>query len=108
MAVVGAQHGSEGKVASRITLPPPPRPCTHWRSNAGHSFIHKGRVWKMQVIPCGWTNPEAILVLGRGMLVNPEILLRELEAIREVDPTIDDRLIIDAQASVLDRSSHEE
>jgi adenylosuccinate synthase len=31
-----------------------------------------------------------------------------LEAIREVDPTIDDRLIIDAQAGALDRSFHEE
>jgi adenylosuccinate synthase len=42
------------------------------------------------------------------MLVNPEILLRELEAVREVDPTIDDRLIIDARAGILDRSFHEE
>ena len=40
--------------------------------------------------------------------MNPEILLRELEVIREVDPTIDDRLSIDARAGVLDRSSHEE
>ena len=109
LAVVGAQYGSEGKgvivnyLANRYHV--------HVRTggpNAGHSFIHKGRVWKMQVIPCGWTNPEAILVLGRGMLVNPEILLRELEAIRGVDPTIDDRLIIDTQAGILDRSFHEE
>ena len=109
LAVVGAQYGSEGKgvivnyLADRYRV--------HVRTggpNAGHSFIHKGRVWKMQVAPCGWPNPEAILVLGRGMLVNPEILLRELEAIREVDPTIDDRLIIDAQAGILDRSFHEE
>jgi len=108
LAVVGAQYGSEGKgvvvnyLANRYRV--------HVRtggSNAGHAFFYKGRVWKMHVIPCGWTNPEAILVLGRGMLVNPEILLRELEAIREVDPTIDERLIIDTQAGILDRSFHE-
>src|SRR5690606_30399683 len=109
LAVVGAQYGSEGKgvivnhIANRYRV--------HVRvggPNAGHSFVHKGRIWKMQVIPCGWTNPEATLVLGRGMLMNPDILLRELEAIREVDPTIDDRLIIDTHTGVLDRSFHEE
>src|SRR5690606_38792725 len=70
--------------------------------NAGHSFVHKDRVWKMQVIPCGWTNPNAVLVLGRGMLVNPETLARELREIEKVDPTIHDRLVIDGQAGVLD------
>src|SRR5690606_3570968 len=79
LAVVGAQYGSEGKgvivnhIANRYQV--------HVRvggPNAGHSFVHKGRVWKMQVIPCGWTNPDAILVLGRGMLVNPETLALEL------------------------------
>lgn len=103
LAVVGAQYGSEGKgvivnhVANRYQV--------HVRvggPNAGHSFVHRGRVWKMQVIPCGWTNPEATLVLGRGMLVNPETLMLELREIEQVDPTIYDRLLIDGQAGVLD------
>lgn len=103
LAVVGAQYGSEGKgvivnhIADRYQI--------HVRvggPNAGHSFVHKGRVWKMQVIPCGWTNPDAILVLGRGMLVNPKTLVMELWGIEQVDPTIHDRLIIDGQAGVLD------
>src|SRR5690606_33841335 len=103
LAVVGAQYGSEGKgvivnhIANRYQV--------HVRvggPNAGHSFVHKGRVWKMQVIPCGWTNPNAVLVLGRGMLVNPETLARELREIEKVDPTIHDRLVIDGQAGVLD------
>src|SRR5690606_33813777 len=38
----------------------------------------------------------------------PEILLRELDAMRKDNFSIDDRLIIDAKAGILDRSFHEE
>src|SRR5690606_22186217 len=103
LAVVGAQYGSEGKgvivnhIANRYQV--------HVRvggPNAGHSFVHKGRIWMLQVVPCRWTNPDAIRVLGRGMLANPEPLARELREIEQVDPTIHDRLLIDGQAGVLD------
>jgi len=106
-AVVGGQYGSEGKgvivhhIANRYDV--------HVRTggpNAGHSFQHLGKVWKMQVIPCGWTNPNAHIIIGRGALVDPHQLQLELEAIRKVDPTIDERLFIDADAGVLDSRYH--
>ena len=56
----------------------------------------------MQVIPCGWINPDARLVIGRGSLLSPDILLRELEEIEKVDDTIWDRLRIDYRAGLLD------
>lgn len=109
LAVVGGQYGSEGKgvivhsIANEYGI--------HVRTggpNAGHSFKHAGRTWKQQVIPCGWTNPNALLVIGRGALVDVAQLKKELDAIREVDPTIDDRLIIDEKAGTISPQHHAE
>jgi len=109
MAVVGGQFGSEGKgsivgkIADRYAL--------HVRTggpNAGHTVYHKGRRWAMQTIPCGWVNPEALLILGRGAIVSPEILLREIEMLEQAGYSIYDRLYIDAYATTLTEEHHRE
>ena len=103
--IFGGQYGSEGKgviaaylssdydVHVRVGAP-----------NAGHSFIGPdGKQWVMQTIPCGWANPTAQLVIGRGGLICPELLRREVEAIAETDPSIYTRLYIDPLCGVLDK-----
>lgn len=103
LALIGGQYGSEGKgvivahLAGRYQI--------HVRvgaPNAGHSFKHLGKVWKMQSIPVGWKDPNALLVIGAGALINPDILIDELEAVKRVDPTVEQRLRIDAMAGILD------
>lgn len=104
LAVVGAQFGSEGKgvivnhLADQYDI--------HVRTggpNAGHSFKHNGRTWKQQCVPCGWTNPAATLVIGRGAVVDLGRVELECEAIAEHggDPDIYDRLVIDPDAWVV-------
>lgn len=107
--VLGAQYGSEGKgvvvrhmadeydVCVRVGAP-----------NAGHSFVWKDRLWKMQAIPCGWINPKASLLLGPGALVSLDILRREIEMIREIYPDIMQRLRIDPRAGILEPRHHKE
>lgn len=103
LCVVGGQYGSEGKgvivhhladkydVHVRVGSP-----------NAGHSFYHEGQKHVMQQIPCGWTNKNATLILGRGALVNPDILVKEIKYIQQFDSDILNRLIVDPKAGVLD------
>lgn len=55
----------------------------------------------MQIIPCGWVNKDAILVIGRGAIVNVNLLMKEIQMIEEVDPNIRKRLIIDDQAGIM-------
>jgi adenylosuccinate synthase len=102
-ALVGAQYGSEGKgvVANYIA-----HNYDIWvrtgGPNAGHSFLHGKRVWKMQSLPCGWVNPNALLVIGPGAIVNPEILKTELDAIeKHEDPDIRGRVVVDTMATPL-------
>jgi len=99
LAVVGAQYGSEGKgvIVNHLA----PQFDVHVRvggPNAGHTFLYKGKEYKMRSIPCGWTNPNAVLVIGRGAIVNPATLKEELELIERVDPSIRDRLFVDSDA----------
>lgn len=103
VAIIGAQYGSEGKgvivhhladsfdVHVRVGGP-----------NAGHSFRHGGKLFKMRAVPCGWTNPAATLVIGRGAIINPQVLAEEVRAIGAVDPTLHDRLFVDAGAWCVD------
>lgn len=107
LAVVGAQYGSEGKgvIVNEIAN----EYGVHIRvggPNAGHSFTHKGRVFKMQVIPCGWTNPNATIILGRGILIDVDVLSKEIEMVAAVDPSITTRLKIDRRAGVLSKVHH--
>ena len=62
----------------------------------------------MQTIPCGWINPEAQIVIGRGALVNMRLLMKELEHIERYYPHFRERLFIDAHAGVLDERFHEQ
>lgn len=109
VALVGAQYGSEGKgvIAAHLA----DEFDIHVRTggpNAGHSFQRDGQVWKMQSIPCGWINPEALIVIGAGALVNPSILMREIKQIEAIEPDFRARLLIDAHAGVLDEHHHQE
>ncbi len=104
----GAQFGSEGKgvIAAHLAFDYD----IHVRvgaPNAGHSFIGPDKkLWKMQTIPCGWINPQARLIIGRGGLIDPILLRQEVEAIAEVDPSIYERLHIDSLCGVLDSVFH--
>lgn len=107
MALVGGQYGSEGKgvvsahLAHEFDI--------HVRvggPNAGHSFYYGDQVFKMQAVPCGWKNLESTLVIGRGGMIDLELLKRELEAVAVVDPHVYQRVLIDTHTGVLDPSHH--
>ena len=109
MAVVGGQYGSEGKgvivnhIKDRFNI--------HVRTggpNAGHSFFHKGRVWKMQTVPCGWANKDALCFIGAGGLLSPENFLKEVSEIAAVDSTIRIRLRVDPNCGILEDKFHQE
>lgn len=109
MAVVGGQYGSEGKgvivnhIKNKFDI--------HVRTggpNAGHSFFHDGRVWKMQTVPCGWANKNAMCLIGAGGLLSPENFLKEVCEIATVDNTIRVRLRVDPNCGILEDKFHKE
>lgn len=109
MVLVGGQYGSEGKgaIARHLAFDY----NVHVRvgsPNAGHTFYWDGAKHVMQSIPCGWINPDAKIVIGRGALLNMKQLMKELVHIMRWYPDFLDRLIIDEDAGVLDEKFHEQ
>jgi adenylosuccinate synthase len=62
----------------------------------------------MQQLPCGWTNPEANMVLGPGAVISPEILDRELALATRFFPDMPTRVWIDERATILTTDDAEE
>ena len=106
--LVGGQYGSEGKgaiaahVANDYDI--------HVRvgsPNAGHTIYWSGEKHVMQSIPCGWINPKAVIVIGRGALLNMKQFMKELVHILTYYPNFLERLVIDPEAGILDERFHE-
>ena len=108
--LVGGQYGSEGKgaIAAHIANDYD----VHIRvgsPNAGHTIYWKGEKHVMQSIPCGWINPKATIIIGRGALLNMKQLMKEIVHILTYYPDfIDWRLKIDAEAGILDERFHQQ
>jgi adenylosuccinate synthase len=109
VALVGAQHGSEGKgVVSYHLRDEFEYAVRTGAPNAGHSFTHDGKLYKMQTLPCTWPKEDCGLVLGAGALINLEVLERELKLAEKVDKRIRERVFIDHNAGILEPRHHQE
>ena len=105
--LVGGQYGSEGKGAIAAYIANDYQ--VHIRvgsPNAGHTIYWRGEKHVMQSIPCGWINPEAKIVIGRGALLNMKQFMKELVHIMQYYPDFLKRLYIDAEAGILDEKFH--
>lgn len=107
--LVGGQYGSEGKgaIAAKVAN----NYDIHVRvgsPNAGHTIYWSGVKHVMQSIPCGWVNPEATIVIGRGALLNMKQFMKELVHILTYYPNFLERLAIDPEAGILDEHFHQE
>lgn len=107
--LVGGQYGSEGKgaVAQHVA----DRYQVHVRvgsPNAGHTIYWRGEKHVMQSIPCGWTNPHAKIMIGRGALINMRLLMSELVHVLQYYPDFLERLYVDECAGILDERFHEQ
>lgn len=107
--LVGGQYGSEGKGAVAAHIANDYQVHVRVGSpNAGHTIYWRGEKHVMQSIPCGWINPNATIVIGRGALLNMKQLMKELVHIMQYYPDFKVRLMIDAKAGVLDERFHEQ
>lgn len=107
--LVGGQYGSEGKGAVAAHVANDYQVHVRVGSpNAGHTIYWNGAKHVMQSIPCGWINPDAAIVIGRGALLNMKQFMKELVHILHYYPNFLDRLYIDPKAGVLDEKFHEE
>jgi len=76
--------------------------------NAGHTVVYEGTQYGLRMLPSAFVNENCRLLIGPGVLVNPEVLLREIQLTRSegrvgVDPQC---AIIEARHIEADRGGH--
>jgi adenylosuccinate synthase len=84
-AVVGAQWGDEGKgrivdlLSSRVDM------VVRFQggNNAGHTVVKEDKEFKLHLIPSGILYPGVKCVIGNGVVLNPEVLIEELDSLEK-------------------------
>ncbi|MBI5508722.1 MAG: adenylosuccinate synthase [Deltaproteobacteria bacterium] len=113
IVIVGAQWGDEGKGKVTDYLAREADTVVRYQggNNAGHTIVVGGSTYRFHLIPSGMLHRDKTCVLGNGVVIDPEELLAELDALaaQKVDTS---RLIVSSQAhyilpthQVLDRQA---
>jgi adenylosuccinate synthase len=103
-AVIGTQWGDEGKgkIVDLLAADADLIVRFHGGNNAGHTLVVAGAKTILNLVPAGVLHPGKICVMGPGMVVDPEILIREIDALRARGYLTDDRwLRLSEQAHVI-------
>jgi adenylosuccinate synthase len=82
--IVGAQWGDEGKGKITDLLAERVDAVVRFQggNNAGHTIVRDGEEWKLHLIPSGILYPGKRCVIGNGVVIDPKVLIAELDALR--------------------------
>jgi adenylosuccinate synthase len=102
IVIVGGFYGDEGKGKIIAYLAKKDNCSIAVRGgvgpNAGHTFVDEGKMYKVRMLPSAALNRSTRLLIGPGVLINPEILLKEIEMFNASD-----RTFIDTQCGIIDQ-----
>jgi adenylosuccinate synthase len=81
--IVGLQWGDEGKGKATDVLAERVAMVVRYQGgdNAGHTVVLGDQVFKLHLVPSGILYPHIVSVIGPGVVVNPETLVAELDAL---------------------------
>jgi adenylosuccinate synthase len=84
IVIVGAQWGDEGKGKIIDVLAERAAVVARYQggSNAGHTVFVGEEEFKFRLLPSGVLNEDALCVLGNGVVIEPEVLCGELDALQ--------------------------
>ena len=95
--LVGGQWGDEGKgkvidiLAARTDMVI----RSQGGNNAGHTVVHDGVTHKFHLIPSGILFPNCLCVIGNGTVLDPRVLLQEIDALADQGINTDHLVISD-------------
>jgi adenylosuccinate synthase len=102
VALVGLQWGDEGKGKVTDLLAENTDVVVRYQggNNAGHTIVASGERYALHLVPTGVLYGHCTPVIGPGVVVNPQILLEEIDALegRGVDTS---RLLVSGNAHLI-------
>ena len=83
--IVGAQWGDEGKGKITDLLAERADAVIRFQggNNAGHTIVRDGVEFKLHLIPSGILHPNKLCIIGNGVVIDPQVLTSELDALRK-------------------------
>jgi len=101
--VVGGFFGDEGKGKIISYLANKDNPTIIVRGgagpNAGHTIRDGDKVYKVRMLPSGFLNQNARVMIGPGVVVNPEVLKKEI-----TDFKVSERAFIDKNCGIIEET----
>jgi adenylosuccinate synthase len=91
--------GGKGKIVSYLAVADDAAVCARGGvgPNAGHTVVKDGVTYKLRMVPCGFVNPDTRLLIGPGVVINPKVVLKEVEELG-----IHGRFGIDPQCAIIE------
>jgi adenylosuccinate synthase len=102
IVLVGAQWGDEGKGKATDLLGEKVDYVVRYQggNNAGHTVVVGDQEYALHLLPSGVLSPQVIPVIGNGVVIDPGVLLEEIDGLRARGVTCD-RLLISANAHLI-------
>src|SRR5512137_1208809 len=84
IVIVGIQWGDEGKGKIVDLLAEHADIIVRFQggNNAGHTLVVDGKKVILHLIPSGILHPNKLCIIGNGVVVDPEVLVEEIESLR--------------------------
>src|SRR5580692_10665821 len=102
IVIVGAQWGDEGKGKATDILGDRVDYVVRYQggNNAGHTVVIGDESYALHLLPSGVLSEHATSVIGNGVVINPEVLLEEIDGLVQRG-VWRDRLLISADAHLI-------
>ncbi|OKH38465.1 adenylosuccinate synthase [[Phormidium ambiguum] IAM M-71] len=93
--VIGAQWGDEGKGKITDLLSKSADVVVRYQGgvNAGHTVVVQGQTFKLHLIPSGILYPETQCIIGSGTVIDPKVLIGELDQLKELNISTENLMI---------------
>lgn len=100
--IIGTQWGDEGKGKITDLLAQDADIVVRFQggNNAGHTIVIGDKTFKLHLVPSGILRENVTSVIGNGLVIDPEVLLKELEGLREMGVRMG-KLVISDRAHVI-------
>ena len=101
--ILGLQWGDEGKGKIVDVFTPRYDIIARFQGgpNAGHTIIFGGKKFVLHTIPSGIFHRKTLNVIGNGVIIDPLILFREIDKLREAGMEPAENLLVSRRAHLI-------
>lgn len=101
--IIGSQWGDEGKGKAIDYFAGGADFVARYNggNNAGHTVVNALGTFKIHLVPSGIFHPQTRCLMGGGMVIDPAVLLEELDGLRAAGIKFEKRLFISPRAHLI-------